>query len=150
MMMILKAGRYTLFGVVLLSISCASGKTSFSGFNEYLSYGTIGGVQPSYQEYRIYKNGSLRKYDTRNREGIVMLSFSEQQTKQFYELIKNIADTGFSINESSGNQTYFIKLVKDKEEIVSFVWSDASNTISELEYIHVLLIKVSIDRFHKM
>ena len=138
--------KYLIYTFLVFTFSCVSVRNPSGNFSEYLSFGSIGGFQHSYKEYRIYKDGSLVKIDTKNENGIKMRGFSSKQTDQFFALVSDYASSERVVNET-GQVTYFIKLIDEDKEKVSFVWNSSSSDIAEVQNIYDLLIRISTDRF---
>jgi hypothetical protein len=106
-----------------------------------ISFGSGGGFTGAIEEYILRDNGVLERIAVLKtfNDTIRLKTLNKNETSDFFKKLSNDSMNQIELNEV-GNITYFITLIKGKEIVRSYQWTDNSDIPTEIKLLYTTLM----------
>jgi hypothetical protein len=96
------------FAIIIIFISCASGKRDNSSSESEIIFGTYGGFAGSYDEFTLHVNGEVTYKNSLKADPVRIKDIKHQVARQLFHNVNELELYKLVINDP-GNLTYFLK-----------------------------------------
>jgi hypothetical protein len=121
--------------LIALLIGCHSSRSAKKAKEPQISFGSGGGFTGLVEEFILHKNGTLFKVNAGGKDTVLIKTLDKKTTQAFFESISTNTMQKLELNQA-GNMNYFVTLLKGREIVRSFHWTDGSDIPQELKKLY--------------